>query len=282
MEITVRFIEIDGVCTPVHDTGGDDPHAVVFVHGNPGSGEDWQLLMSVVAPFSRAIAPDMPGFARADKPTDFNYTVSGYAAHLEKILERLGITRVHLVLHDFGGPWGLAWAAANTAKIASLTLFNIGVMRGYRWHYLARIWRTPILGEIFQALTTRAGFALLLKRGNPRGLPKWYVDRMYRHYDSGTRRAILRLYRATNDLTGDAEALMAALKPLDLTTLVIWGKCDPYLAHTFGEQQKETFPRAKIVYFEDSGHWPFIDNPHATEAVLIPFLKRCVSEETVS
>ena len=72
-----------------------------------------------------------------------------------------GVRRVHLVLHDFGGAWGLTWAATHTASLASLTLINIGVMPGYRWHFLARIWRTPVLGEIFMATTTRFGFKKL-------------------------------------------------------------------------------------------------------------------------
>jgi len=51
--------------------------AVVFVHGNPGSRRDWDDLLSRVAPFSRVLALDMPGFGRADKPGDFTYTVEG-------------------------------------------------------------------------------------------------------------------------------------------------------------------------------------------------------------
>ena len=104
-----------------------------------------------------------------------------------------------MVLHYFGGPWGLAWALANPAALASLTLINTGVLPGYSWHYLARIWRMPVLGEIFMASTTRAGFHLLLKHGNPRGLPKPFIDSMYDHFDSGTKRAVLRLYRASNN-----------------------------------------------------------------------------------
>ncbi len=51
------------------------------------------------------IAPDMPGYGKADRPESFDYTVEGYARHLTGILEQLGVKRAHLVLHDFGGPW---------------------------------------------------------------------------------------------------------------------------------------------------------------------------------
>lgn len=269
-------LDILGVRTPCHDSGGERAEAVVFVHGNPGTGDDWLPLMADIAPFARCLAPDMPGFGTADKPAGFNYTVAGYAAHLEALLAERQVSRVHLVLHDFGGPWGLAWAAAHPHRVASLTLINIGILRGYRWHYAARIWRTPLLGELFQATTTRAGFRLALKHGNPRGLPEDFLERTWRNYDRATRAAVLKLYRATNALDESAEAVHAALRPHDIDCLVLWGKADPYLPWRYAAQQRETFPRAEVEYFEDSGHWPFVDNPTAVEAVLVPFLKRVV------
>ena len=266
-------MQLDGTRTPVFDTGGDAQEAVLFVHGNPGCGADWSLLMTGVAEFGRAIAPDMPGFGSAEKSEDFTHTIQGYAAHLAKLVDALGLTKVHLVLHDFGGPWGLAWAAANPSKVASVTLFNIGVMPGYQWHYLARLWRTPIIGEISQAITTRFGFDLALKHGNPRGLPREFVDRMFSSLDKGTKRAVRKLYRDTSDLGGAARELTEALKPLDLDALVVWGKADPYVPHRFAEAQRDVFPRADIVYLEDSGHWPFADNPQAVSEIVMPFLR---------
>ncbi|MDA0824719.1 MAG: alpha/beta hydrolase [Proteobacteria bacterium] len=270
-------MHLDGARTPVFDTGGDASEAVLFVHGNPGCGADWLPLMADIGEFCRAIAPDMPGFGGAEKPENFAYTIDGYATHLGKLVDALGLTKVHLVLHDFGGPWGLAWAAKNPERVASVTLFNIGVMPGYQWHYMARLWRTPIIGEILQAITTRFGFDLALKHGNPRGLPREFVDRMFSSIDKGTKRAVLKLYRATSDLGGAARELTEALKPLDLDALVVWGKADPYVPHRFAEAQREVFPRVNIVYLEDSGHWPFADNPQAVSEIVIPFLRARVA-----
>ncbi len=167
-----NFVTVGGVSSPYLRSGPQDTEeGVVFLHGNPGSSQDWYRLLSRVGEFGRALAPDMPGFGRADKPEDFDYTVEGYARHLDGVLKELGVRRAHLVLHDFGGPWGLAWAAQNPDGFASAVLINTGVFLGYRWHYLARIWRTSLLGEVFMATTTRPGFRLLLKHGNPRGRP---------------------------------------------------------------------------------------------------------------
>ncbi len=264
---------VNGHRTPCWDSGGDAPTAVVFVHGNPGCGADWLPFMRELAPDLRCLAPDMPGFGGADKRDDFDYTVAGYASHLDALLAERGVERVHLVLHDFGGPWGLAWAAGAPQRVASVTLVNIGIMPGYRWHYMARLWRTPIVGELVMATTSRPGFALALKHGNPRGLPAAFIESMYRHYDRGTRRAVLRLYRATSDLNGAAEALHAALGPRNLPCLVIWGEADPYVPARYAEVQRETFPRAEVVILPDSGHWPFADNPRAFADALLPFLR---------
>lgn len=136
---------IDGLVTPVSSVGeAESGEAVVFVHGNPGSRRDWDDLLTRVAPFARGIALDMPGFGRAERPQDFSYTVEGYSRFLEAALSRLGVERAHLVLHDFGGPWGLEWAIRNPDKLASVVLINTGALVDYSWHYLARIWRTPV------------------------------------------------------------------------------------------------------------------------------------------
>jgi pimeloyl-ACP methyl ester carboxylesterase len=226
--------------------------------------------------FARAVAWDHPGFGQADKPAGFDYTVQGYAAHLGRCLDALGVTRAHLVLHDFGGPWGLAWAATHPDAFASATLINIGILPGYHWHYLARIWRTPVLGELFNATTTKTGFGLLLRHGNPRGLAQPFVDRMNADLDRGTKRAILALYRATDDPAGASVRLGAALRPLDRPTLVIWGRRDPYLPVALAERQHEAFPSARVEILDGSGHWPFMDDPERTERLVLEFLSTVV------
>jgi pimeloyl-ACP methyl ester carboxylesterase len=274
---SAAHVTVNSVRSPVIDEGPRSSEAVVFVHGNPGSRLDWTQLIAAASHFTRAVALDMPGFGAADRPSDFEYTVEGYARHLAGALEQLGVSHAHLVLHDFGGAWGLAWAAAHPNQVRSLTLINIGVMEKYRWHYLARIWRTPLLGELFMATTTRPGFRLLLKHGNPRGLPKAFVDQMWSHFDRGTRRAVLRLYRATPDVGRLSSAIRQTLSGLSLPVLVIWGKHDPYVPVRYAERQRDVFPRAEVRILEDSGHWPHADNPDAVASALIPFLKQHVT-----
>ena len=266
---------IHGVRSPIVRAGdAQSREAVVFVHGNPGSANDWLDLIEHVAPFGRALAADMPGYGRADKPADFDYTVAGYARHLGGLLDAEGVERVHLVLHDLGGSWGLAWAAEHVGRVASITLLNIGVLPGYRWHAMGRLWRLPVIGELVMASTTRAGMGFALRQGNPRGLPGAYLDTMFEHYDRGTKRAILAFYRNTDDMGAMTEGCGALLAPHRLPALVVWGMQDPYVPVRYAEVQRRFFNVREVMLLDDSGHWPMIDNPAATRGAVLPFLKR--------
>jgi pimeloyl-ACP methyl ester carboxylesterase len=273
-ELTERQITVSGLRTPLLESGPpDDSEAVVFVHGNPGSSADWRDLVGRVGPFARAVAFDMPGFGKADKPRDFEYTVSGEVRFLDAALTELGIQRVHLVLHDLGGPWGLEWATTNTDRVASVVVINTGVFLDYRWHILARIWQTPVLGELFMATTTRFAFRTLINRGQKRKLPRGFVDEMYDNFDRDTKRAVLKHYRSQADPLPGARRHLDALRPRDLPALVVWGDRDPYLGLDLAEAQKQVFPSAPLVVIRDSGHWPFVDNPEEVASHVVPFLR---------
>jgi pimeloyl-ACP methyl ester carboxylesterase len=270
---------VGGIRSPyLHAGPAEADEAVVFVHGNPGPAADWRRLVTRTGAFARAVAPDLPGYGGADKPDRFDYTVDGYARHLGGILDTLGIRRAHLVLHDFGGPWGLTWAAEHPDRFASVTLVNCGVLPGYRWHYLARIWRTLFLGEAFMRMGTLPAMRLLLRQGNPRGLPRDFVERMYRDYKNpAVQLAVLRLYRATDDRAQSLVHLQSRLRSLDRPALVVWGARDPYLPLRYAERQRESFPRAEVVVLADSGHWPLIDHPVAVEQPVLRFLSGVIT-----
>jgi pimeloyl-ACP methyl ester carboxylesterase len=271
----IREVTVDGVRSPLLHHGPEDAgEAVVFVHGNPGPKDDWRDLMDRLSPRIRAVAPDMPGFGEADRPRHFDYTADGYARHLGSVIDQLGVRRVHLVVHDFGGPWGLRWVLDHRDALASLTMFNIGVLLGYRWHSFARIWQTPILGELFQLGATRARLKKLLNQSNPKPFPDSFIDRLARYSDWGQKRAVLKLYRASRRVDAQAERFAAGLRGLDVPTLVIWGAQDAFLPARYAEAQREIFPRAEVHTLEGCGHWPFVDEPERVANLVIPFLER--------
>ena len=254
---------------------GETGDHVLFIHGNPGSADDWGGCMAAIADVARAVAFDLPDFGETAAGPGFEHTVFGYAAFVEQARQALGIGRVHLVLHDFGGPIGLAWAAEHPEDVASVTLIDTGVLPDYRWHVLARIWRTPGLGEVFQATTTRPAFRAVVNLQEPQKLPRPFLDEMFDHYDRRTRRAVLRLYRATDDPSGLSRQVTEQLREHDIPALVIWGEHDAYLPSSYAARQREAFPSADVHVLAGSGHWPFVD---ARARTVDRLLHACVAE----
>ena len=102
-------------------------------------------------------------------------------------------------------------------------------------------------------------------------LPPDFVDQMWRHFDSRTKRTVLDLYRGTE--TEDMSAVAAMLRKLDLPSVVVWGVHDRYVPVEFADTNKEALPRATVHRIEKAGHWPFIDRPDEVARVLLHFLR---------
>lgn len=246
--------------------------AVVFIHGNPGSAADFEQLVTATGPPRRAVAFDLPDFGQSIAAPGFTHTLSEYGQFIDDAFEALGIDKAHLVLHDLGGPIGLQWASANIGRVASVTLINTGVLAEYKWHRTARVWQTPVLGELLQAVTFRAAFRRTINNQEPRGLPREFVDGMYDNYDRRTRRAVLDIYRDLKKVGKSSKGLIPLLSSADPPSLVIWGAGDPYIPVSFADRQRSAFPSARVHILPDSGHWPFIDDPPAVTGLLSEFL----------
>ena len=267
-------IPIGGASTRLLQAG---PHqaseAVVFIHGNPGSASDWTGLVEETGRLGRAVAFDLPDFGQSVAEPGFTNTVEEYAGFVDEALETLGITSARLVLHDFGGPIGLTWAAANPERVAGVTLIGTGVLLDYKWHRMARIWQTPGLGGLINGAITKPVFRRLITGPEPRGLPPEFVDGMYKNLDRRTKAAVLRLYRDSKKIGKTSKLLVPPLAAADIPALVIWGASDSYLPTSLAERQKEAFPSAEVHILPGSGHWPFIDDPATVNRLLTDFLR---------
>ena len=270
--ITTQRIAVEGLNTSVLIGGAGRPgEAVVFVHGNPDAGSDWMPLMTRVAEVAMVVAPDLPGFGNADPRPDGDYTIYSYARFLDGVISRLGIDRVHLVAHDFGGPFAAAWAADHPRKVASVTFINTGVLLGYRWHRMARVWRTPVLGELSMRFLTERMAVKMLARENP-GLSLAWVQTIVRHLmPDKTRKAVLRLYRSTR--AGDMDQLAARLRQHDHDAQVLFGDADSYIPVEVARRQVDIFPRAEIRVLPGLGHWCWLENTEVVAGHLLAFLK---------
>jgi pimeloyl-ACP methyl ester carboxylesterase len=269
--LSEETVEVEGARTfyrrlPGHGT------PVVFVHGNPTHSEEWlPFLARMSAP---AVALDLPGWGRSDRPPDFDYSMHGLARFFGRFLDVLGVERYRLCLHDWGG-LALIEAQRRPERVERLVISNsVSLLPGYRWHWVARyFWRPRLVGELFNATSTRAVTALALRQATAdrRPMPAWHVDMIWRHLDRGTKRAILRLYRSA-----PPEALEEAgreLGGIECPALVVWGARDPYTSPRFGQMYAERLPNAELLEVEDAGHWPWIDRPDLVER-MVAFLER--------
>jgi pimeloyl-ACP methyl ester carboxylesterase len=213
------------------------------------------------------LAVDLPGFGRSGKPGNLQYTIDEYARFLERFLDFLEIERVSLVMHDWGSV-GLAFAQRHPERVARLVVINaVPLLPGFRWHRVARVWRTPLLGELMMGSTGRYTLRRASAESNstPGPLGEAWLDTVLDHFDQGTQRAILRLYRSS-----PAEVLATAgsdLGLLTMPTLVVWGAADPYIPARFGAQYARTLPNAELVEISDAGHVPWLDRPDVIDRV---------------
>ena len=159
----------------------------------------------------------------------------GLAAFLERCLDQLGVERHNLVVHDWGG-LALIGAQRRPERLERLVVIDaVPLLPGYRWHWIAQLWRRRPLGEFLNATTTRSSLALLLRqaRGDRSAMPPEFVEMIWKHWDKGTRTATLELYRDADP--GRLAHAGADLGELACSSLVLWGDRDPYLPTRFAD-----------------------------------------------
>jgi pimeloyl-ACP methyl ester carboxylesterase len=264
--IEERELVVDGTRVFYRQLAGDGT-PVVYCHGNPTHGEDWVPFMERGGP---AIAIDMPGWGRSNRPDPerFDYSMHGLSAFLERCLEELGVERRKLVVHDWGA-LALIGAQRRPELVERLVVVNaVPLLPGYRWHWVAQVWRRRPFGEVANATTTRRSMALTMRqaRGDRSPMPPEFVDMVWEHWDKGTRDATLALYRHADP--GRLAAAGKDLGKLTCPSLVLWGNRDPYLPAKFGDAYAQALPNAQFEALEGAGHWPWIDDPSVLDRIL--------------
>jgi pimeloyl-ACP methyl ester carboxylesterase len=228
----------------------------LYLHGVPTSSDDWIPFLERTG----GLAPDLPGFGRSGKGGHLDYSLEGIATFVERFLDEVvGVERVKLVVHDWGAA-ALAFAQRHPERIERLVICNaVPLLPGYRWHWAARLWRAPLVGELAMGLTTRFVIKRVLKPAFAGPVPDDFADAILRHFDQGTQRAILRLYRSAPE-----ERLAQAgenLSHIQAPALVVWGALDPYIPSNFGDAYAARLGDARVEHVGDAGHWPWLDRP---------------------
>jgi pimeloyl-ACP methyl ester carboxylesterase len=235
--------------------------SIVYVHGVPNSGVVWKPFVERTG----GIAPDLPGFGASAKPADGDYTFRGLARFVSELTADM--ERFSLVVHDWGS-LALVTAMERPEAIEKLVIINaVPFVPGYHWHTIARIWRTPVVGEVFMGLSSKWGFRRIgrAQGGDPEVVDA-LVEQFWPYFDHGTQRAILKLYRSA------PESVLAeagrGLGQIRAPALVVWGANDPYLpTHFAGDYSRALGGEARVELVEGGWHWPWLDKPETVDLV---------------
>jgi pimeloyl-ACP methyl ester carboxylesterase len=231
----------------------------------PDSGEQWEPFLARTG----GIAPDMPGFGRSAKRADLAYDIPFFTGWLDAFLDHVGLDRVRLVMHDWGAGIGLSWAQQHPERVERLVVIDaVPLFDDYRWHWIARLWRRRLIGELSFGGMTRPGIKLITRQATPRkgAMPDDWIDRVAADLDQGTQRAILRLYRSADpDVLG---AHGANLQQISAPALVIFGENDPYTPVAWATRYSDALHEARALQVQGAGHWPWLDVPGVVDEVV--------------
>ena len=162
-EFDAHYIDIGEMRMHYVDPGPQDADPVLLLHGEPS----WSYLYrTMIPPLAeaglRAIAPDLIGFGKSDKPTlQSDYSYEKHVDWMKALLEQLDLRNITLVCQDWGSLIGLRLAAENEERFDRIVLANGGLPTGDQnmplaftiWRAFARFSPWFPIGRIIQAAT---------------------------------------------------------------------------------------------------------------------------------
>jgi haloalkane dehalogenase len=282
---TSRFAQVNGHRMHYVEEGAGEP--VVMLHGNPTWSFYFRELIKAVSKHHRAVAPDHIGCGLSDTPApgDYPFRLINRIDDIDCLLEQIGVrAKITLVLHDWGGMIGAAYALRHTERIARLIVFNTAAFRkpaGKRLpRVLAFIRSAPFLsGPAILRFNLFARGAILT--ASAKGLPpavrrgllaptrpragrtatlKFVQDIPLSERDPSYP-IVRRVDEALHTLAG---------KPM----LICWGERDFVFDRGYFEEWRRRFPRAEAHRFPDAGHYVLEDAPEKITPLVLDFLKR--------
>jgi pimeloyl-ACP methyl ester carboxylesterase len=287
-----HYANVNGWRMHYIDEGKGDP--VVLLHGNPTWGF---LYREVIAPLvssgRRVVVPDMIGFGLSERPTrEHAHSLDGHIANLTALMRQLGLERIALVCHDWGGPTGLSFAMSNQALVRALT-----VMSTWAWplppaEFHTRIfpWRmmhAPLVGPYLLgnhcALAGRGVYLSVVAREKFSSNASWAYEAVLP--DPATR-LLTWVWPRWIPLDENARAferfewLERQLSGSKLPTLIIWGREDEVFdPATFSNRFKQLLPHAEGPHLVTGRHFLQEDSGREIADLIRSFLDRLDAEE---
>lgn len=265
-------------------TRGD---AIVFIHGFGCTTTTWEKNLDELSKAFRVLALDLKGFGLSAKPRDGEYHLEAFSRHVLGFLDAMKLDRAVLVGNSMGGAIATRVALFHPERVAGLVLVDpiptafprpslplgrLGVGTG---RALGDKGKRPssALPALTRAMITRQTIASGLKSAF--------------HDQSLVSDSMIETHYRPITFDGAPEALIAMLNPppesakalpplssLKLPTLVIWGRHDRLVPQAIADLYATNIPGARKVVFENSGHFPQIEEPAEFNARLAEFVSQ--------
>jgi haloalkane dehalogenase len=238
---------------------------IVFVHGNPSWSFESRNVIKALSKHFRCIAMDHLGFGLSDKPWNYAYLPQDHASNLEALLESLHLTAVTLVVGDWGGPIGLSYAMRHPQKIKSIVITNTWLWSVENDLYY-RMFSRFMGGRVGRWLIRKYNFYARVI------VPMAYGDRskltseIHRHYLKPLsipeeRKGNWVFPKQIIESSGWLDSLWGQRHLLDdKISVIAWGLKDIAFRKKELQTWTSAFPRAKVLLFENSGHFLLEEN----------------------
>lgn len=269
-----RWIEIEGARMHYVDEGHGP--TVLMVHGTPTWSFLYRHLVKGLRERFRCVAPDHLGFGLSDKPAGDAYRPQDQARRLAVFVEALGLEDVSLIVHDFGGPIGLAWALEHPDEVRSLVLFNTWMWSFAGERRYERVGR--VLGSgLGRFLYERLGASLNVLFRRAVADKTRYTRAVHAQYAAPQRAPAARhaTWIYARELMGSSDwydGLWRRRQRLAaIPALLVWGMKDPAFAQGL-PRWRSVFGRAEVVEFAEVGHAPPEERGPESAALVARFL----------
>ncbi len=144
-----QYMGVHGSQIHYIEEGTGDP--ILFLHGNPTWSYLWRNIIPAVSNVGRAVAMDLIGMGRSDKP-DIEYRFEDHAKYVEGFIERLGLRNLTLVLHDWGSALGFHYARRHPSNVKALAFLEAIIAPVPSWDSFTPDF--PEVRKIFQGFRT--------------------------------------------------------------------------------------------------------------------------------
>ena len=267
----IGTVQVGDLTLQYRELGSGPP--VLLLHGWPTSSFLWREVMKPIAARNRVIALDLPGFGGSSKPPGASYSFRFFEEAIDGFLDRLGIDRLGLAVHDLGGPVGVHWAIQHRDRVERLALLNTLLYARPSLAVVAFVVACRLPGAR-DFLTSGRGLDLAMKIGIANDERLTDEVRQGVRDPFATKDARRALAKAGHGLSPKAFAEIGrALPELAWPVRIVYGERDrilPDVAKTMAKLKRD-IPDAEVTALPDCGHFLQEDDPDRVGALLAEF-----------